>query len=97
MDKTTPGLRCIAESSPVYVDGQPITGEIAVSEGNCISTGENGLARITDDGVTAAVVAGPNSEVTPHSPPTISLSLTYYRSSNRYQLRTPLGSVGIRG
>lgn len=96
MDNTTTELKCVADSAPVYVDGQPITGEMSVGSANCISTGDGGSARITDHGVTAATVAGPNSAVTSHSPPTTGLSLTYYRSSARWQLKTPGGSVGIR-
>lgn len=96
MNASTQGLKCIAESAPVYVDGQPITGEVSVGEANCISTGDDGFARITDNGQTAATVAGPNSEVVPKMPPATGLSLTYYRSSARWQLKTPGGSVGVR-
>jgi hypothetical protein len=96
MDKPSSGLKCVADSGPVYVDGQPITGEVSVNADNCVSTGDQGQARITDGGVTAATVAGPNSQVTPHRPPTTGLSLTYYRSSARWELKTPGGSVGIR-
>lgn len=96
MDKSTRGLKCIAESAPVFVDGQPISGEVSVSAANCIWTEDRGFARITDNGVTAATVAGPNSEVTPNIPPATGLSLTYYRSSARWELKTPGGSVGVR-
>lgn len=96
MSTPTSGLKCVAESGPVYVDGQPVTGEVPVDAGNCISTGADGLARITDGGVTAATVAGADSQITPSRPPVTSLNLMYYRSSTRWELKTPGGSVGIR-